>query len=150
MINTIVMSNLTMLQFHHFQRHALVYPPNYILYLQKLIYLLLWIHLFLIQKTTFLLNHHKQHLHLPSDFPIHIERWKKIKDFIHTTSMNLPTTIDWPDIGSSPINEYNTKGLFDIAFPTLFPNKDALPHQSHIKNISLYTYAVHLMRYHDN
>ena len=58
-------------------------------------------------------------------------------------STTLPTTIDWPDIGSSPINEYNTEGLFDIAFPTLFPNEDALPHQACIKNISLDTDAIH-------
>ena len=58
----------------------------------------------------------------------HLEM-EKIKDFIHTTSTTLPTTIDWPDIGSSPINEYNIEGLFNIAFPTLFPNGDALlPH----------------------
>ena len=75
---------------------------------------------------------------------------EKIKDFIHTTSMTPHTTIDWLDIGSSPINKYNIEGLFDIAFPILFPNGDVLPHQACIKNISLDTYAVHLMRYHDN
>ena len=75
---------------------------------------------------------------------------EKIKDFIHTMSMTPPSTIDWPDIGSSPINEYNKEGLFDLAFPTLFPNGDALPHQARIKNILLDTYTIHLMRYHDN
>ena len=34
--------------------------------------------------------------------------------------------IDWPYIDSSPINEYNTKGLLDLTFPTLFPNGIAL------------------------
>ena len=63
--------------------------------------------------------------------------------------MTPPSTIDWPDIGSSPINECNTEGLFNIAFPTLFPNGDSFPHQALIKDISLDTYAMHLMRYHD-
>ena len=71
---------------------------------------------------------------------------EKIKYFIHTTSTTPPTRIDWLDIGSSPINEYNTEGLFNIAFPTLFPNGDSFPHQALIKNISLDTYAIHLMR----
>ena len=68
---------------------------------------------------------------------------EKIKDFIHTTSMTPPTTIGWPDIGSSPINEYNIEGIFDISFPTLFPNEDTLPHQACIKNISLDTNTIH-------
>ena len=75
---------------------------------------------------------------------------EKIKDFVQTASTATPTTIDWPTIGSSPINEYNTEGLFNMAFPNLFPNGDALPRQPHIKNIPLDGYALHLMRYHDN
>ena len=62
---------------------------------------------------------------------------EKIKDFVHTTSTTTPTTIDWPTIGSSLINENNTEVRFDMAFPTLFPNGDALPHEPRIKNIPL-------------
>ena len=68
---------------------------------------------------------------------------EKIKYFVHTTSTTTPTIIYCPTIGSSPINEYNTEGLFDMAFPTLFPNGDALPRQPHIKNIPLDGYALH-------
>ena len=75
---------------------------------------------------------------------------EKIKDFVHTTSTTTPTTIDWPTIGLSPINEYNTEGLFNMEFPTLFPNGDELPLQPCIKNIPLDGYALHLMIYHDN
>ena len=38
-------------------------------------------------------------------FPNTHREMEKIKHFIHTTSMTPPSTIDWPDIGSSPINE---------------------------------------------
>ena len=75
---------------------------------------------------------------------------EKIKVFVHTASNASPTTIEWSYIGSSPINEYNTEGLFDMEFPTLFPNGDALPRQPRTKNILLDRYAVHIMRYHDN
>jgi len=37
----------------------------------------------------------------------------------------LTNVLNWPGIGSSPINEYNTVGLFDMAFPTLFPKGEA-------------------------
>jgi hypothetical protein len=37
-----------------------------------------------------------------------------------------------------------------MAFPALFPTGDALPRQPHMRNIPLDSYAVHLMRYHDN
>ena len=30
----------------------------------------------------------------------------------------LTNVLNWPGIGTSPINEYNTVGLFDMAFPT--------------------------------
>ena len=62
-------------------------------------------------------------------FPNTYREIEKIKYFIHTTSTTLPTTIDWTNIGSSAFNKYNIEGLFDIAFPTIFPNGDALlPH----------------------
>ena len=74
---------------------------------------------------------------------------EKIKEFVQFTSNSPPTISHWTTIGSSPINEYNIEGLFDMEFPTLFPNGDALPRQPRIKRIPLDIYAVHLMRYHD-
>ncbi len=38
---------------------------------------------------------------------------------------DLSDVINWLGIGSSLINEYNTMGLFDMAFPTLFPKGEA-------------------------
>ena len=37
-----------------------------------------------------------------------------------------------------------------MAFPTIFPNGDALPRQPCIKNIPLDGYELHLIRYHEN
>ena len=38
----------------------------------------------------------------------------------------LTNVLNWPGIGSSPINEYyKTVGLFDMAFPSLFPKGEA-------------------------
>lgn len=58
--------------------------------------------------------------------------------------------INWPRIGSSPINEYNTKGLFDMAFPTLFPRGEADWLQARLRNVHLHDYAKHLLRFSDN
>ena len=60
------------------------------------------------------------------------------------------TILNWPHISSMPINEYTTKGLFDMAFPTLFPNGTAQPMQAHARDVQLHEYALHLMRYHGN
>ena len=43
--------------------------------------------------------------------------------------------LDWPPISSTPINEYTTEGLFDMAFPTLFPNGTALPMQPWARDV---------------
>ena len=53
-------------------------------------------------------------------------------------------------IGSSPVNEYNIEGLFDMAFPTLFPTGDAEWLQPWICNVRLHEYALHLLRFFDN
>ena len=37
----------------------------------------------------------------------------------------LTNVLNWPSIGSSTINEYNTIGLFDMEFPSLFPKGEA-------------------------
>lgn len=58
-------------------------------------------------------------------------------------------TIAWPTISPSPINEYNTEGLFAMAFPTLFPKGKAAFKQQRMKEIKIHEYALHLLRYHD-
>ena len=56
----------------------------------------------------------------------------------------------WPPISSTPINEYTTEGMFDIDFPTLFPNGTVLPMQPHDKEVKMHEYVVHLIHYNDN
>ena len=58
--------------------------------------------------------------------------------------------INWPGIGSSPINEYNMVGLFDMAFPALFPKGEADWLQPQMRNVYLHEYEKHLLRYRDN
>ena len=58
--------------------------------------------------------------------------------------------LNWPDIGSSPINKYNTVGLFDMAFPSLFPKGEAYWLQPRRRNVHLHEYTKHLLKYHDN
>ena len=58
--------------------------------------------------------------------------------------------MNWPPVSSSPINEYNAEGLFDMAFPTLFPRGEADWLQPRMRNVHLHEYAKHLLRYHDN
>ena len=48
-------------------------------------------------------------------------KFEEIRQLLHIPNIPLPPSIDWPPIEMSPINEYNTKGLLSIAFPTLFP-----------------------------
>jgi hypothetical protein len=58
--------------------------------------------------------------------------------------------LNWPSIGSSPINEYNVEGLFNVAFPTLFLRGEADWLQTKMRNFHLHEYEKHLLRYRDN
>ena len=58
--------------------------------------------------------------------------------------------IHWPNLDPSLINEYNTKGLMDMDFPTLFPSSIALPMQPCYQEVKMHGYVLHLMRYHDS
>ena len=49
----------------------------------------------------------------------------------------------------SPINEYNTEDLFDMAFPTLFPTGTADWLQTRLKDVCLNEYGLHLLKYYD-
>ena len=57
--------------------------------------------------------------------------------------------MEWPEIGLSPINEYNTEGLFDMAFPTLFPMGNTNWFQPCLKDAHLHEYGLHLLKYCD-
>ena len=50
---------------------------------------------------------------------------EEIREFVENVGSSQIEHVDWPDISTSPINEYDTEGLFDMAFPTIFPTGDA-------------------------
>ena len=51
-------------------------------------------------------------------------KMEEIREFVKNVGSSQIKHVDWPDISTSPINEYNTEGLFDMAFPTIFPTGD--------------------------
>ena len=51
---------------------------------------------------------------------------EEIRNFVNKEYSLLDLDMEWPEIGLSPINEYNTEGLFDMAFPKLFPTDTML------------------------
>jgi len=75
---------------------------------------------------------------------------KEIHDYLHAYNHHFDTTIEWPLIGLSLINEYNIEGLLSMDFPTLFPTGAAIPNQPRMKAVQLHEYTLHLIRYYDN
>lgn len=57
--------------------------------------------------------------------------------------------LEWPDISTTYVNEYNTKGFLDMALPTLFSIGDFDWLHRHICNIEIHEYGLHLLRYCD-
>ena len=47
---------------------------------------------------------------------------KLIHAWVDNPNIDPLSMIDWPLIGTSPVNEYITLGLIDMAFSMLFPN----------------------------
>ena len=74
---------------------------------------------------------------------------EEIRAFVENLGSSQIEHVDWPDISTYPINEYNTEGLFDMAFPTKFPSGDADWLQPRISHVPLHEYALHLLRYFD-
>ena len=70
---------------------------------------------------------------------------EEIRQFASTTPTTPSTSIDWPPIGLSPINEYNTKGLLSMAFPTLFPTGVSMLKQPCIYEVTMQEYALHII-----
>eukprot|EP01018_Ginkgo_biloba_P040472 Gb_22018 [translate_table: standard] len=50
---------------------------------------------------------------------------EQIREWLENLGANTREVVDWPDIDSSPLNEYNIEGIFDMEFPTLFPIGEA-------------------------
>lgn len=57
--------------------------------------------------------------------------------------------MDRPDIGASPINEYNTEGQIDMVFPTLFPIGDVDWLYPRLYNVQMHEYGLHLLIFYD-
>lgn len=70
-------------------------------------------------------------------------------ELIHAWVNNPDSTsshlIEWPAIGASPINEYVTLGLLDMAFPTLFPDGRFDWLEPRMKRVHLHEFAKHLI-----
>lgn len=74
---------------------------------------------------------------------------EEIRAFLDNVDSSHVQEMDWPSIGTSPVNEYNTEGLLDMAFPTLFPTGDANWLQPCICTVEIHEYELHLLRYYD-
>eukprot|EP01018_Ginkgo_biloba_P012987 Gb_37081 [translate_table: standard] len=70
-------------------------------------------------------DYHIDSIHHPTSFasrrPNTLREMEQIRVWLETSEDEPVDLMEWPDLGASPINEYNTEGLFDMAFPTLFP-----------------------------
>jgi hypothetical protein len=89
----------------------------------------------------------------PSSFVARLpNEWREVEEirtFIENADSTPIQPLDWPNIGSSPINEYNIEGLLDMEFPTLFPTGDVDWLHPRICNIEMHEYGLHLLRYFD-
>ena len=64
----------------------------------------------------------------PSSFIARLpNEWREveeIREFLDNVDSSDVHEMDWPSIGTSLVNEYNTEGLLDMTFPTLFATSD--------------------------
>lgn len=90
----------------------------------------------------------------PSSFipilPNSCTKLEHICDYLHLTHSNSTSLVDWPPISLTAMNEYNNKGLFSMAFPTLFPTGISIIMQPRITKVEMHEYDLHLLHYHDN
>ena len=79
--------------------------------------------------------------------------YKREIELIHAWLSNLDVVpsalIEWPSIGASPINEYVTAGLLDMAFPTLFPDGSCDWLEPRMKHVYFHEFLKHLIKYRD-
>uniref|UniRef100_A0A1X7U1P7 DUF6570 domain-containing protein n=1 Tax=Amphimedon queenslandica TaxID=400682 RepID=A0A1X7U1P7_AMPQE len=59
------------------------------------------------------------------------------------------STLMWPSVGGTPINEFTTEGYFSMAFPTLFPTGAADYNGIRSHRIRTGDYFTHLVTYDD-
>ena len=70
-----------------------------------------------------------------------------IRAWVNNRDANPTSLIDWPSIGVSPINEYVTSGLLDMAFPTLFPNGTYDWLEPQLQHVYLHEFVKHLVQF---
>lgn len=73
-----------------------------------------------------------------------------ICNYLHLTHSNSTSSINWPPISLTAINEYNTITLFAMAHATLFPMSIAMIMQPRLTKVEMHEYALRLLHYHDN
>ncbi|XP_059068758.1 uncharacterized protein LOC131859203 [Cryptomeria japonica] len=73
-----------------------------------------------------------------------------IHAWINNPNSNPTALIDWPSIGASPINEYITSGLLDMAFPTLFPDGRCDWLEPRMRHVHLHEFVKHFLCYRDH
>eukprot|EP01018_Ginkgo_biloba_P011228 Gb_05719 [translate_table: standard] len=99
-------------------------------------------------------DQHIDSIHHPTSFasrrPNTLHEMEQIRVWLETSEDETSDLVEWPDLGASPINEYNIEGLFDMAFPTLFPTGEGEWLQPRSMKIRLHEYAEHLMKYRDH
>ena len=88
---------------------------------------------------------------LPSSFvsrlPSERREAEEIRAFLDNVYSSHVQEMYWPNIGTSRVNEYNTKGFLDLEFPTLFHPSSVDWLQTCIFTIELHEYALNLLRY---
>lgn len=82
-------------------------------------------------------------------FPDSCIELEHVCDYLHLTHSNSTSSVDWPPISLTIMNEYNVVGLFAMSFPTLFPTGIAMIMQPRITKVEMHEYALHLLHYHD-
>jgi hypothetical protein len=59
------------------------------------------------------------------------------------------TPIEWPNINSTPVNEFRTPGYITCTFPTLYSYENADLHAERIRDVKPAEYFQHLLKYKD-
>ena len=68
-----------------------------------------------------------------------------IRAWVKNPNIDPTRIMDWPNIGATPIYEYTTPGLFDMTFPSLFPNGKCDWLEPRLKRVHLHEYVKHLI-----
>ena len=91
--------------------------------------------------------------HLPSSFvPNAVQQQTEqdtVRQSIQERQSSSTSTLMWPTIGGTPINEFTTEGYFSMAFPTLFPTGAADFLGQRCNQVTIGNYFKHMLMYED-